>query len=120
MTKFIQLGKRVQARRPRRRHRLGLAQINVVIVNIAILGILGLLVVGSVVQINDLATKGYQIKELEGQMAELKQTNKALEVQALGLQSMNTVKEKVSQLAMEPVGTADYLNPTNVVVATAR
>ena len=69
------------------------------------------------VQINGLATRGYQIKELESKIADLKQENSDLELEALSLQSMGAVKDKVDGLGLVAIGEVDYLQPTPVAVA---
>ncbi len=73
--------------------------------------------VSYLIQTNGLATKGYQIKELESKIAELKQEQADLELEALSLQSLGTVKEKVDQLGLVAVDKTDYLAPTPVALA---
>jgi len=68
-------------------------------------------------QMNSLATKGYQIRELENEISELEQSRSDLELEALSLQSMGSVGEKVQDLGMIAVNEADYLQPTPVAVA---
>lgn len=69
------------------------------------------------VQINGLATKGYQIKDLEQQVNDLKLENSDLQLQSLGLQSMDAVKDKVGTLDMVSANSADYLAARPVAVA---
>ncbi|OGF31699.1 hypothetical protein A2533_04830 [Candidatus Falkowbacteria bacterium RIFOXYD2_FULL_35_9] len=63
-----------------------------------------LLIVVSVVSIgfylfsvNNLSTKGYEIRDLEKQVAELTDTNHKLELQMYQLQSMQNISERVGQ-----------------------
>jgi len=75
------------------------------------------LFLGYLIQVNALATKGYQIKELEKKLNELNQASADLELEALSLQSMTQVKEKVEHLGMVTVSESDYLFMTPVAIA---
>ncbi|OGY43385.1 MAG: hypothetical protein A2729_04390 [Candidatus Buchananbacteria bacterium RIFCSPHIGHO2_01_FULL_39_14] len=75
------------------------------------------LFLGYLIQVNALATKGYQIKELEKKLNELNQASADLELEALSLQSMTQVKEKVEHLGMVTVSESDYLSMTPVAIA---
>lgn len=108
MTRFAYQNKKTQTKI--RRPRFGKIRISVVTANVAVLSIIAVGAVAYLVQINGLATKGYQIRELETQITQLRQENNQLEVQALDLQSMDNVKNKVTQLNMVPTGKADYLS----------
>jgi len=116
MSKFFHLTKKSKKIYRRKKMfpamKIGLKTVNIVIVVlIAVVGI------SYLVQVNDLATKGYQIEELENRITELQQEGADLELNVLSLQSMGTVKERVDDLGMVLAGESDYLQPTPVAVA---
>lgn len=117
MSKFFYLTKNRNHRPRQKRRWLSLMKINIKTTNM----IIGLLIVvfsvSYLVQINGLATKGYQIKELEKRITELEEQKSDLELVTLSLQSMGSVKDKVVDLGMVEVGEPDYLNLTPVAVA---
>jgi cell division protein FtsB len=115
MSKFFHLTKR-KRRKIQRKRRL-LMKVDIKTANIVIGLLIVVIGVSYLVQINGLATKGYQIKELEDRIAELSQDQADLELVALSLQSMGAVKDKVEDLGMVAVGENEYLIPTPVVVA---
>jgi len=116
MSKFFQLSKKPSAKIGRQ-----LRSMSVKLNYRALQIILAVLVVffglGYLIQVNSLATKGYQIKELENKIAELKQEKSDLELEALSLQSMGSVKERLAQSGMVAAGGSDYLAPTPVALA---
>lgn len=69
------------------------------------------------VQVNSLATKGYYIRELQQQIQERQKLTRALELQAMGLRSLDTVQSRVDELGMVAIGSSEFLNPTPVAVA---
>lgn len=69
------------------------------------------------IQINSLATKGYEIKELENEIYTLELETSDLQSLTLELQSMNNIQTKVTQLNMVAVGQAEYLSPKPVARA---
>ena len=73
--------------------------------------------VGYFIQINSLSTKGYEIRELQGRIDELKQEKSDLELEALSLQSMGTIRDKLAQADMVKSENSDYLAPTPVAYA---
>ena len=84
------------------------------------IGIVCLIVVAGMsylIQINGLATKGYQISELEDKVAELKEFNSDLQMETLRLQSMGSIKDKVASLEMVAVDNVEYLSDAPVAVA---
>lgn len=74
-------------------------------------------VVGYVMQVNSIATKGYHIKELEGSITDLRREHDSLQAEATRLQSMAAVKDRVGSLEMVTARDAEYLAPTPVAVA---
>ena len=92
-------------------------KIDIRVLNIIVLGLVVFIGISYLIQINTLATKGYQIRELETKVTQLEKESKTMELQVLELQSMDNVKNKVSQLNMVDVGKVEYLMPTPVVFA---
>lgn len=117
MTKFSHLAKRQPQKLQTKRKIFKFGKVNLQVFNITLGVMIVVMGVSYLVQINGLATKGYQIKELEQQIAELKEYNSDLELEALSLQSMESVKDKVASLGLVEVGEMQYLNPTPVAVA---
>jgi len=71
-------------------------------------------------QINCLATKGYQIKELENKAAALKNENKRLQVEITQLRSTTRLEEKIAELKMVSVVRVEYLQANGSTVAMNR
>lgn len=71
-------------------------------------------------QINGLATKGYQIKDLEEKVSEIKDSNKKLLIEITELRSTSRLEEKVAQLKMVEVSRIEYLQPNGSTVAMNR
>ena len=65
------------------------------------------------VQANSIATKGYQIKELEQKMYTLERSSRDLESQALRLQSIQNISSKIDSLDMEVAKGIEYLVEEN-------
>lgn len=116
MSKFFHLAKK-RAKRIHHKRLIPTMKISLKAANIFAGILVGVMVVTYLIQINGLAIKGYQIKELENKITELKQEKADLELEALGLQSMGSVKEKVENLGLVAVGETEYLQPTPVVMA---
>lgn len=53
-------------------------------------------------QINNLATKGYEIKILEKRIAELKESQERLDLESASLQSVQRIEESVQNLNLVP------------------
>jgi len=89
--------------------------------NLIILGVLiftcGLLYLW---QINCMATRGYQIKELENKAAALKSENKHLQVQITELRSTSRLEQKIAELNMVSVARVEYLQANGTSVAMNR
>ena len=71
-------------------------------------------------QINNLATKGYQIKEHEEKISHLKDANKRLLVEVTELRSFTRLNEKVKELKMVEVARVEYLQANGSTVAMNR
>ena len=68
-------------------------------------------------QINSLATKGFQIQELESKVAKYDEENKKLSLDAVRLRSMAELSEKVQNLDMVPITDFAYIVDTGTGVA---
>lgn len=112
MSKFFHLAKKSTSARKN-----GSVIINLKSANLMIGFLILFFGLGYLIQVNSLATKGYQIKELEKKITDLNQENSDLQLDALSLQSMGAVKDKVNELKMVSANETDYLQPTAVAVA---
>ena len=63
------------------------------------------------IQTNAIATKGYEIKELEQKLQSLQKVKKELESKSLELQSMTLIASKVEKLNLVKISKAKYLTP---------
>lgn len=60
-------------------------------------------------QANSLSTKGYEIKNLEQQVVNLKETNERLELEARSLKSIESIQAQAHLLNFVPSGKVDYM-----------
>lgn len=118
MSKFFHLTKKPATKICQRKKVFRKMKIDIKILNLVIIGLIVVMSITYLIQVNSFAVKGYKIKELEKKITELKQAGKSLELQVLNLQSMDNVQSKVDQLNMVAVGKTEYLMPTPVVLAT--
>ena len=72
------------------------------------------------VQINSLATKGYEMKNLDEQISELKSKNKRLEIQIAELSSTERILAQLDKLEMVEVARVEYLKANGTSVAINR
>lgn len=118
MTKFLSAGRVAKLKAPVRRNaKNSKVKSKSKFFNYALMTMIGAMFFGYLVSVNGLATKGYQIKELQNKVADLKQQNDDLQLQALALQSMGAVQDKVNSLKMVDAGKSDYLVEKPVAVA---
>lgn len=61
-------------------------------------------------EVNNLATKGYEIRDLEKKLERLKKENEMLGIQAAELKSMYKIEEKTKELNMVVPKNVTYLN----------
>jgi len=61
-------------------------------------------------EVNNMATKGYEIDKLEKQLNELKKGNERLQIQAAELKSMYKIEEKTKELNMIAPKDVSYMN----------
>ena len=68
-------------------------------------------------QINHIAAKGFEIKELEQQIDLVKEENEKLSLRMVELKSAGTIQGKIDMLNMVRVDKISYLNTSGSVVA---
>jgi cell division protein FtsL len=61
-------------------------------------------------EVNNLATKGYEIRELENRLKDVQKANETLRIQAAELKSMYKIEEKTKELNMVAPKDVSYLN----------
>lgn len=66
---------------------------------------------------NAIATKGFEIQELEKRVDNLREEQKHLAKQAMNMQSMSEVRSRLANLDLVPVDTIDYVSSSASVVA---
>ncbi len=71
-------------------------------------------------QVNGLATKGYEIKDLEEKVSELREKNKDLELEITQLRSTERISQAVEKLEMIEVARVEYLKANGTSVAINR
>jgi len=117
MSKFFCLSRKKRGSKTKCKKIIPAMRANLKIINTILAVLVVVVAVSYFVQINSLATKGYQITELEDKVEQLEQEKKDLELISLNLQSMGTVKEKVDGLGLVAINDVQYLTPTPVAVA---
>lgn len=60
-------------------------------------------------QVNDLATKGYEIRDLENRIQDLEKENKRLEIREVELTSMYSIEKSTESLGLVSSGEASYV-----------
>lgn len=70
-------------------------------------------------QVFQSSTKGYEISELESDMEELKEQNKALEIKAAELRSFENIKNEAERLNMVQAERIVYIRQSGTSVAVA-
>lgn len=73
--------------------------------------------VGYLVLSNHVATKGFLMKDLQSQIDTLSQTNDALEVQVMDLQSLSNLQAASSELELVSISKMEYVSDTEPTFA---
>jgi len=73
-----------------------------------------------VVQVNASATKGYQIRELQNSIDQLKLSNQSVQVKIAETRSMENIAAKVPMLGMVKAGTPQYISGSPATVSMNR
>jgi len=60
--------------------------------------------------INSVSTRGFEIKSLEKKVESLRKENERLQMEAVELQSMNTIAAASKKLSLEPVEKVEYVS----------
>jgi cell division protein FtsL len=81
-----------------------------VTLNFLVAALVCLLGVFYIFEVNNMATKGYEIKSLENQINDLKKDNEKLKIQSAELKSMYNIEEKTKDLNMVVPKDTSYLN----------
>ncbi len=76
-----------------------------------------ILAAGYVAQISAVSAKGYQIRDLENQIVELKEQEEKIELKVAESQSVRSVDEKVKEMGLVPTAKVEYVMATAPVVA---
>lgn len=92
-------------------------RLNLRIVNSLLGGLIVILGIFYLVNINDLTVKGFALKELRSESNLLASDNKDCEAKIMNLQSYNNLNDKVKKLNMVAVAEVEYLSVNNVVLA---
>ena len=69
------------------------------------------------IQINQTATKGYQIENLEDRLSRLNEENKKLKLTQMELQSMANILEQVPKLNLVAADNIEIITPSQSIVA---
>jgi len=72
---------------------------------------------GYLMQINAASTKGLEIRKLEGEISELKETGERIELKVAKEQSVQAVETKVKEMGMVPTPKIEYVMATAPQVA---
>ena len=92
-------------------------RLNLRLVNSFLGGLIVVLGIFYLVNINDLTVKGFALKELKSQSNLLISDNKDCEAKIMNLQSYNNLNDKVKKLNMVAVSEVEYLSSNPNVIA---
>ncbi len=67
--------------------------------------------VAYLLQVGSLSTKGYVIKDLESNLADLKEQNERWEIEARSLQAIESIETEARTLNLVPAGTVSHPSP---------
>lgn len=84
--------------------------------NYSIVGLIVIFGLAYLIQINNISTQGYKIKDLEKNVAELKISKSELELAALDLQSVAKIQEKMDELGMIALTREEFINAKPVAL----
>lgn len=79
--------------------------------------VLGIIYLG---QINSLATRGYEMKNIESRKADLTAQSEQMQVQIAEIRSTETLLQRIEALELVPVGKVSYINAASPDVAFAK
>lgn len=73
------------------------------------IGMVVLMGLAYLIQVNQVSTGGFEIQDLEEKAQELKKENAKLELEAASLESLSTIEEKAQELDLVSTEKVDYL-----------
>jgi cell division protein FtsL len=79
-----------------------------------IVAVAGFLVLAYLVQVNSFSTKGYEIRNAQKKIDQLRNDQRALEVQSAELQSLQRIQSQPAVLNMVPVSSISYVQTTSL------
>ncbi len=79
------------------------------IFNTFLFGLIGIALIVYIAQANNMATKGYEIKDIEHRIDELKKSKRDMESKSMELQSLSALTQKLNGLEMVDSKEAVYL-----------
>lgn len=88
-------------------------------VNMGMMSLSVVLCAAYILQVNSAVTKGYQIRDLETSIHELRLENQQMEVGLRKVQSLSHVANAIKILRFEPSGTPAFVTATNPSFALA-
>jgi len=89
--------------------------LNIKFLNVVILAAICLVGFLYLAKINNMATKGFKMKELEEKQSVLRENIKKIELQIADLQSMQRLEERISGLNMASVAKVQYISSASSV-----
>lgn len=121
MMKFIKTSKikQEQAEKTKKSIVQGI-KINSMILSLIIVCLIILSGTFYLIQVNKVATKGYQIRDFEQQIKELEENNKKLATEKIKLESNVEIEKRIANLGMVRVNSIDYVEDTHSAVAVAQ
>ncbi|OGL63383.1 hypothetical protein A3C09_04295 [Candidatus Uhrbacteria bacterium RIFCSPHIGHO2_02_FULL_47_44] len=93
---------------------------NVTRVNMVTFAVLIIVCLAYIVQVNNTASKGYQIRDLENTIHHLTVANQQSELEIREAQSLNTIQRSVKMIGMVPAEQAVYVDARGGSVAFAQ
>lgn len=118
MSKFIRFSRfnrekfKTSPKESLRKRRLGFFKLKTIII--------GLIIIGGIfylVQTNKVAVEGFQIKELNQRIEDLRQENRKLEIEAASLQSISEIKKASQDLNLVKAEKIEYIEAGASAVA---
>ena len=87
------------------------------ILNIVIIGLIVVMGMSYLVEVNRATTKGYKIRDLERQINQLEESTQKVEMEIAELQSLDSIEQREEKLGMVPVDRIEYVKVPGTSVA---
>ncbi|MFA5070538.1 MAG: hypothetical protein WC528_04635 [Patescibacteria group bacterium] len=120
MTRFVQLAQAKRNVFTQRENAWGRFRLSQQKVSLAVFLALIFSALAYLALINNVSTGGFQLKDLEQRIDQLKVENRKLELEATKLEAMNTLVAASEQLELTQADKVEYLEVTSPVVALGR